>query len=65
LTYTSALTLSSLPACVMTEPAHEWPTSTTGPFRRSIARVVAETSSPRDVRGAQPSHAGPLLPGEE
>src|SRR5260370_42549085 len=48
-TYTSALTLSLLPASVMTDPAHEWPTSTTGPVCRSIARVVAETSSPRDV----------------
>src|SRR5471032_2880969 len=48
-TYTSAFTLSSLPACGMTAPAQEWPTSMTGPFCCSITRFVAAASSSSDL----------------
>src|SRR5215472_3770572 len=49
--YTRALTRGSAPASVMTDPPHECPTRTTSPSARSIALLVAITSSSRDVVG--------------
>src|SRR5215467_2959194 len=49
--YTRALTRGSAPASVMTDPPHECPTRTTSPSARSSARLVAATSSSRDVVG--------------
>src|SRR5262245_34697761 len=49
--YTEALTRGSAPASVMTDPPHECPTRITSPPARSIALLVAATSSSRDVVG--------------
>jgi hypothetical protein len=50
-TYTSPATLGCRPISVMTTPPHEWPTSSTGPPWRSMARRTAPTSSASDVSG--------------
>src|SRR5262249_6340481 len=49
--YTRALTRGSTPASVMTKPPQECPTRMTSPLARSIALLVAVTSSSRDVVG--------------
>src|SRR5215467_11376519 len=49
--YTRALTRGSAPASVITDPPQECPTRTTSPSPRSIALLVAATSSSRDVVG--------------
>src|SRR5262244_4389312 len=49
--YTRAFTRGSAPASVMTDPPQECPTRTTSPSARSIALLVAVTSSARDVVG--------------
>src|ERR1700756_1400010 len=49
--YTRALTRGSAPASVITDPPQECPTRTTSPSARSIALLVAATSSSRDVVG--------------
>src|SRR5215831_7034210 len=49
--YTKALTRGSAPASVMTDPPQECPTRITSPSARSIALLVAATSSSRDVVG--------------
>src|SRR5262249_13532242 len=49
--YTRALTRGSAPASLMTDPPQECPTRTTSPSARSIALLVAATSSSRDVVG--------------
>src|SRR5712664_2901135 len=45
------MTFGSLPPSLITAPPYEWPTRMTGPSRRAIARLVAATSSARDVSG--------------
>src|SRR6201998_486432 len=45
------MTLSSLPACVITAPAHELPTRITGPSCRSITRCVAATAPSSELSG--------------
>src|ERR1700678_1295374 len=50
-TYTNALTFGSFPASLMTMPAQECPTRTTGPGCSAIARFVAATSSANDDNG--------------
>src|SRR5262249_21601268 len=49
--YTNALTRGSTPASVITNPPQECPTRITSPPARSIALLVAMTSSSRDVVG--------------
>src|SRR5215475_528114 len=49
--YTKALTRGSTPASVMTKPPQECPTRITSPPARSIALLVAVTSSSREVVG--------------
>src|SRR5215471_15214721 len=49
--YTKALTRGSAPASVMTDPPQECPTRITSPPARSIALLVAATSSSREVVG--------------
>src|SRR5262249_22681169 len=49
--YTRALTRGSAPASVITDPPHECPTRITSPPARSIALLVAATSSSREVVG--------------
>src|SRR5262245_59347482 len=49
--YTSAATLGSLPASVITAPPYEWPTRITGPFCASIALRVAATSPASEIVG--------------
>ena len=48
-TYTSPATLSEAPATVITQPAYEWPTSTTGPSSCSMTapRYEASLATPR------------------
>src|SRR5215831_9454398 len=50
-TYTKALTRGSPPTSVMTKPPQECPTRITSPPARSIALLVAVTSSSREVVG--------------
>src|SRR5271165_2506389 len=50
-TYIKPTTFGLVPACVITMPPQEWPTSSTGPFCRSRTRFVAATSSSSDVNG--------------
>src|SRR5499425_1976489 len=50
-TYTKALTRGSTPTSVMTKPPQECPTRITSPPARSIALLVAVTSSSREVVG--------------
>src|SRR6266436_1198440 len=45
------MTFGSLPPSLITAPPYEWPTRMTGPSRRAIARLVAATSSAREVSG--------------
>src|SRR5215813_9562342 len=49
--YTKALTRGSPPTSVMTKPPQECPTRITSPPARSIALLVAVTSSSREVVG--------------
>src|SRR5262247_3506538 len=49
--YTRALTRGSTPTSVMTKPPQECPTRITSPPARSIALLVAVTSSSREVVG--------------
>src|SRR5258708_18296823 len=43
--------LGAFPPALIAAPPYEWPTRMTGPSRRAIARLVAATSSAREVSG--------------